>query len=136
MKKILILLVVTIIAVLSFFLYSSRFYPLLNSDDALNILLTHYYKLPKDLYGWGQDRGGTLIPLISQLFHKGMGLSAVLSVSISNYLILILGYIGFSSLLNRKYLKVLLALVIFFPPLRFIDITRFPLGVQYCFCAF
>ncbi len=136
MKKILIPLVVTIIAVLSFFLYSSRFYPLLNSDDALNILLTYYYKLPKDLYGWGLDRGGTLIPLISQLFHKGMGLSAVLSVSISNYLILTLGYIGFSSLLNRKYLKVLLALVIFFPPLRFIDITRFPLGVQYCLFGF
>lgn len=125
-----------ILIILSFFLYSSRYYPLLNSDDALNVLMTFYYKLPQDLYCWGQDRGGTLIPLISQIFHKFLGISAVNSVSISNYLILILGYIGFSSLFQNKFTKLIFALVWFFPPIRFIDINRFPLGMEYSLIGF
>lgn len=121
----------TAIVVISFFLYSSRFYPLLNSDDALNVLMTYYYDLPNDFYCWGQDRGGTFIPLISQIFHKILGFSAVLSVSFSNYLVLLIGYIGFSSLFKNKTTKLLFALLWFFPPIRFIDLTRFPIGVQY-----
>ncbi len=122
--------------IISFFLYSSRYYPLLNSDDALNILMTYYYKLPQDLYCWGQNRGGTLIPLISQLPHKIFGLSPVYSVSVSNYLILILGFLGFSSLFKNKTTKLLFAILWFFPPIRFIDLTRFPLGVQYSLIGF
>ena len=121
----------TAIVVISFFLYSSRFYPLLNSDDALNVLMTYYYDLPNDFYCWGQDRGGTFIPLISQIFHKILGFSAVLSISFSNYLVLLVGYFGFSSLFKNKTTKLLFALLWFFPPLRFIDLTRFPIGVQY-----
>ncbi len=130
-KQILNIIFLTAIIAISFFLYSSRFYPLLNSDDALNVLMTYYYDLPNDFYCWGQDRGGTFIPLISQIFHKIIGFSAVLSVSFSNYLVLFIGYIGFSSLFKNKTTKLLFALLWFFPPIRFIDLTRFPIGVQY-----
>jgi len=124
------------IILLSFFLYSSRFYPLLNSDDALNILVAHYYKLPNDFYCWGQDRGGTLIPLISQIFIKLFNCSALIAVSLSNYLILILGYIGLSSLIKSNYYKIILAIIWFLPFQRFIDIVRFPIGVEYSLIGF
>ena len=101
-------LAVFTIIIISFFLYSSNFYPLLCSDDALNILMAHYYKLPADFYCWGQDRGGTLIPLISQVFIKIFHFSALTSVSLSNYLILILGFLCFSSLFKTKYGKLIL----------------------------
>lgn len=130
-SKILNLIFYTAIVVTSFLLYSSRFYPVLNSDDALNILMTYYYDLPNDFYCWGQDRGGTIIPFISQFFHKILGFSPVLSVSFSNYLILLAGYIGFSSLFKNKSTKLIFALIWFFPPIRFIDLTRFPIGIQY-----
>jgi hypothetical protein len=120
----------------SFFLYSSAYYPLLNSDDALSVLMAHYYKLPNDFYCWGQDRGGTLIPLISQVFIKLFNCSALMAVSLSNYVILILGYIGFSSLFKSRFSKLIFALVLFLPFQRFIDITRFPIGVEYCLIAF
>lgn len=128
--------IIIILIILSFSLYSSRYYPLLNSDDALNILMTFYYKLPQDIYCWGQDRGGTLIPLISQVFHKILGISAVNSVSIANYFLLILGYIGFSSLFQNKFTRLVFAIVWFFPPIRFIDINRFPLGMEYSLIGF
>ncbi len=129
------LLLLTII-LLSFFLYSSRYYPLLNSDDALNVLMAHYYKLPDDFYCWGQDRGGTLIPLISQLFIKLFHCSALVAVSLSNYLLLILGYWGLSSLIKSKYYKIILAVIWFLPVQRYIDLLRFPIGVQYSLLGF
>lgn len=124
------------IVVLSFFLYSSEFYPLLNSDDALNVLMAHYYRLPHDLYCWGQDRGGTLIPLISQLFMRIFHCPALLAVSLSNYLVLILGYIGLSSQIKSNYYKIVLAIIWFLPFQRFIDIVRFPIGVEYSLLGF
>jgi len=126
----------TSLILISFFLYSSRYYPLLNSDDALNVLMTFYYKLPQDFYCWGQDRGGTLIPLISQIPHRVFGLSPINAISLSNYLILILGFIGFSSLFKNKFTKLIFAIVWFFPPIIFIDLTRFPLGVEYSLIGF
>ncbi|MCX6256886.1 MAG: hypothetical protein NTW49_03165 [Bacteroidia bacterium] len=120
-----------IIIVCSFSFYSSCFYPLMNSDDALNILMAHHYKLPADFYCWGQDRGGTLIPLISQVFIKIFHLPAIWSVSLSNYFILILGYIGFSSLFRSSFTRIIFAVAWFFPFFRFIDMMRFPIGVEY-----
>lgn len=98
--------------------------------------MAHYYKLPNDFYCWGQDRGGTLIPLISQLFIKLFDSSALFSVSISNYVILVLGYIGFSSLVKSNYYKVILAFIWFFPFQRFIDLVRYPIGVEYSLIGF
>ncbi|MGZ4056229.1 MAG: hypothetical protein ACXVDZ_09570 [Bacteroidia bacterium] len=123
-----------IIAV-SYRLYSSRYYSALNSDDTLSILMTQYYKLPHDIYCWGQDRGGTLVPLISQLFFRGFHFSAVNSVSITNYLLLIIGFIGFSDLLKNKSAKIIFAIFWFLPPLWYIDMLRFPYGMEYCLIA-
>ena len=123
---------ISVIVGISYRLYSSRYYPLLDSDDALSVLMTHYYKLPTDIYCWGQNRGGTLIPFISQLFYKGFGFSEINAVSISNYLLLIIGFLGFSSLFKNKFTKILFAFFWFFPPMWFINSLRYPYGVQYC----
>jgi len=124
-----ILIVIIILTSSSF--YSSNFYPLLNSDDALNILMAHYYQLPHDVYAWGQDRGGTLIPMIAQIFIKLFGCPAVTAVSLSNYLVLIAGFFGFSTLFKTKSSKLLLAVIWFLPFQRFVDISRFPVGMGY-----
>jgi len=125
-----------VIVTLSYSFYASSNYPLLNSDDGMAILMSHYFELPKDMYCWGQDRLGSLIPLISQFFIKTCGASAMTAVSLSNYLILILGYIGFSSLFKSRYSKIVFALIWFLPFQRFIDITRYTIGVEYSLIAF
>jgi hypothetical protein len=93
--------------------------------------MAHYYELPHDFYCWGQDRGGTLIPLLSQIFIKIFHCSALWAVSLSNYVILILGYVCLSSLIKSKYYRIIFAIMWFLPFQRFIDITRFPIGVGY-----
>ncbi|MEO7081240.1 MAG: hypothetical protein ABIY71_06915, partial [Flavobacteriales bacterium] len=89
------------------------------------------YSLPHDLYCWGQDRGGTLIPLIGQFFHGALGISLIWSVSLSNYLIVVLGGLGFMQCFERRSSKVMFALLWLLPPWRFVDMLRFPFGVQY-----
>ena len=133
--KLLFNLIVSLIIGISFFTFSPLFYPLLSSDDALNILIAHYYNLPDDIYCWGQDRGGTLIPMISQLFIGILNWPVLLSVSISYYLILITGYFCFSSFFESNYSKIIFALVWFLPFQRFVELLRYPIGMEYSLIA-
>src|SRR3954469_23202364 len=135
MKGKLYLLVVGLICLLSFRCYSSLFYPILNSDNAVTILMIYYFKLPHDLYFWGQDRMGSLIPLIGQIFFKIFNLSALRSEAIVHYLILLAGFLAFASFLKSNFLKIIFAIIWFFPPIRLIDTIQLYSGVEYSLIA-
>ena len=135
MKNLLYCVGVSVVIALSFLFYSSNFYPLLGSDDAIQVLMIHDFKLPHDLYFWGQDRYGSLIPLLGQIFYKGLGISPLTSESISHYLLLVAGYFAFASFFKSKSSKLILALVWFFPPIRMIDLLRLNLGEEYSLLA-
>jgi hypothetical protein len=130
-KQLILILSVGTIIILSFLLFSSVFYPLFNSDDGVTVLMLHYFKLPRDLYFWNQDRVGSIIPLIGQLFYKGLGLSSLWSESIAHYLILILGYLSLSTLLKSNFSKIVFAVIWFFPIMHFIGLVRYTFGLQY-----
>ncbi|MCX8143188.1 MAG: hypothetical protein N3F62_02895 [Bacteroidia bacterium] len=134
MKKIS-LLIIGLIFLLSFRFYSSLFYPLLNSDNAVTILMVYYFKLPNDLYFWGQDRMGSIIPLIGQIPFKIFNISALTSEAIVHYLILLLGFFSFSHFLKSYFLKIVFAIIWFFPPMRLIDVTQFAFGIHYSLIA-
>ena len=127
---------VAFIILSSFFLYSLAYNPLVTSDDALNVLMAYDYQIPPDFYCWGQDRGGTIIPLISQFFIHVLNLSPILSVSLSNYLLLTLGFIGFSKLFKQPFTLIIFAVLWFFPYERFINILSFPIGMSYSLIGF
>jgi hypothetical protein len=120
-----------LIILFSFINFSYRFYPLLNADMAINILMTPGYQLPGDLYAWGQDRGGTLIPMLSNLLYRLVPVTPVSAVSIIHYLILICGYLAATTLLKSRSGKFFLVLLWFFPPWHFTDFVLFPFGTQF-----
>lgn len=128
-------IVVGLIFLLSFRFYSSLYYPILNSDNALTVLMIHYFKLPDDLYCWGLNRIGSIIPLIGQIFFKIFNFSAIASEAITRYLILLLGFLAFSSFLKSHFYKIIFAVIWFFPPMRLIDITQFYVGIHYSLFA-
>ena len=134
MKKHVILLIqYAAIIVISFFLYSSLFYPLLNSDDAVSILMLHNFRLPEDLFFWGQDRVGSVIPLLGQIPYKLLGINHLWSESLIHYLILIAGFSAFSTFLNSKTSKIIFAVLWFLPIDAFLGLTRYSFGIQYSF---
>lgn len=122
---------IAIIIVVSFFLYSSNYYPLLNSDDAIIVLMTHYFHFPDDIFYWGQSRGGALTPMIGQVFKYVFHCRAITAVSLSNYTILLIGFLGLSSLFKNKQTKIMFAIIWFLPFQRFVDITRFYIAIEY-----
>jgi len=120
-----------LVILFSFINFSYRFYPLLNADMAINILMTPGYHLPHDLYAWGQDRGGSLIPLLSNLLYRLVPISPVSAVSVVHYLILIIGFFSATTLFKLKISRIFLALLWFFPPWHFADFVLFPFGTQF-----
>ncbi|MCB0397368.1 MAG: hypothetical protein KDD36_11970 [Flavobacteriales bacterium] len=126
---------IVLLFVVSFRMYSALYYPLLNSDNAVTILMIHYFQWPDDLYFWLQDRMGSLIPLLGQPLHHGLGVSALATESVVHYGILLAGYLAFASFLQKPASKLILAVVWFFPPLRMIDHIQFSFGIHYSLLA-
>ena len=93
--------------------------------------MIHNFNLPKDLYFWGGNRFGSLVPLIGQIFNKICAFSPIVSESFAHYLLLIMGFFGFSSLFKSKFNKIIFAVIWFLPPLRMIDILKTGMGEQY-----
>ena len=121
---------ILLIILLSFFTFSENFFPLLNSDMAVNIVMTPSFSFPHDIYFWGQDRSGNLIPLIAHIVYVVTGWQPVVIVSIVHYLILTAGFWALTRFVKTGYGRIVLALVWFFPPWHFLDFLRILYGVQ------
>lgn len=93
--------------------------------------MIHDFNFPRDIYYWGANRFGSFIPLFAQVFYKGLHLSPIVSESITHYLLLIAGFLGFASLFKSNTLKIIFAIAWFLPPARMIDILKLSQGQQY-----
>lgn len=120
-----------IIILISFYFFSNRYSAAVSSDDALSVLILSDFQLPEAIYSWGQDRGGSIVPLIGQLFYKLFNFSPLWSEGLSRYLILIVGYFAYASFLKNKNAKILLALLYFLPPIYFVGFTKYSWGLLY-----
>lgn len=108
------------------------YFPALNSDDGINILMVHSFSIPENLYFWGQDRYGSFIPLLANPLLKIFSLRAEVAESVVHFGVLILGFFSFASFLKSRYIKILFALFFFFPPYHMIEFFRNNIGLSYC----
>ena len=123
------------IIVLSYRFLSIRYYPLLNSDDALNVLMAVDYPWPETVYCWAQDRGGTLIPLISHVLIKVFNISPINATSLTGYFLIFIGFFCLARLIKSKFYRIILAVAWFFPFTRFVDLVRYPIALGYSLFA-
>lgn len=126
---------IIVIIVLSFFSFSEAFYPYLNSDSALNILMTHTYSLPQDIYCWGQDRGGTLIPFIGHIIYKVFSIHPIYACALSHYLVLTIGFVFLAKMLKSGLSRMILAVAWFIPPAHLVDYVLYPFSTQFSLLA-
>jgi hypothetical protein len=108
------------------------YFPALNSDDGINILMVHSFKIPENLYFWGQDRYGSLIPLLANPICVFFSIRAEIAESIVHFGILILGFFSLAYFLKTILSKLLFAFVFFFPPYHMIEFFRNNIGLSYC----
>jgi hypothetical protein len=134
-SSLLYILAATILFILSARAFAACFNPKLNSDHAIHILMAYHLKLPEDLYYWGQDRLGSLVPILSHILLKITALPSVVSVSYVQYFLLLIGFIAFASLIKDNLLKIAFAFAWFLPLRPFTELLAIsqPYGPQMAF---
>jgi hypothetical protein len=127
--------VITLIIILSARSHMAMNEVRLNSDHAIHVLMTQDLVLPNDLYYWGQDRLGSIVPILAHGIMRVFSLSPVVAVSISQYFFLLLGFFAFASLIKNIGLRVVFALVWFLPLVAMTELLRIsqPYGPQMAF---
>ncbi|NET52811.1 MAG: hypothetical protein F6K09_30310 [Merismopedia sp. SIO2A8] len=118
------LLVVIFIVGLSFRALAPQFSPNLNSDHAVHVMMTYDLQLPNDLYFWGQDRLGSLVPIVSHFALKLVPIAPVAMVGIVSYLVLLVAYCCFASFFQGILSKLLLATAFFLPLRLYVEILH------------
>jgi hypothetical protein len=103
------------LVVLSFCFYAPCFYPLYNSDHAIHALMSYDLEFPRDLYYWGQNRLGSLLPMLTYPFVKLFRIQPLFMVSIMHYLLLLIPVLIISKFIKRKWILFVLFLAVFFP---------------------
>jgi hypothetical protein len=129
------LLVVVIAFLLSFRSFAPYLTSNLSSDHAIHILMAYHLKLPDDLYYWGQNRLGSVVPILGHLVLKVLPLSPIVAVSYVQYFLLLVGFFCFASLFRSTTAKILFALVWFLPLRSSVELLMIgqPYGAQYAF---
>ena len=127
------IVLVTLFFCLSFRSFAAYLTPNLNSDHAVHILMTYDLRLPQDLYYWGQDRLGSLLPILSNQLSEVFSIVPVKAASYTQYFLILLGYLSLSSLFKSTIAKLIFALAWFLPLNYFIELLMIaqPYGPQF-----
>jgi hypothetical protein len=119
-----------LIILFSFLNFSALFFPLLDANTAITILMTPGFSVPGDLYFWGQNFAGNLVPFLAQLLCISYRFPPDMAVSVVHYSILIAGFLASSTLFRSRSHKLLLAIVWFFPSWYFLGHITSIFGIQ------
>jgi hypothetical protein len=135
MENLLWIAIVSFIFILSFRAFAPYLAPNLNSDNAIHILMAYHLKLPDDLYYWGQDRLGSIVPILGHFLLKLLPLSPVEAVSYVQYFLLLVGFLCFASLFRNPISKIAFALIWFLPLRVLTELIHIgqPYGAQLAF---
>ncbi len=106
---------VLLVAMTSFITYSPLFHPYFNSDHGVHVLMSYRFDYPEALFYWGQNRLGSLLPLVTHGFVKWLGIHPLIAISIVNHIFLLTIFFILSIPLKKTGYKLILCLFIFFP---------------------
>lgn len=136
-SRMLYIFLLPIVFILSFRSFAAVLYPDLNSDNAIHVLMAYDLKLPDDLYYWGQDRLGSLIPIIGHIILKLFPLSPIEVISLVQYLIIAVGFLSFAALFKSIKSKIIFAIAWFLPLNCFSELIQptHPYALQFTFIA-
>lgn len=103
----------------STFLFSPLTYPIITSDNAVHAYMAMDFSIPENLYYWGQDRLGSLLPMVGFVLFKATGWNPTICVSIVQALFFGAA-IGLTvALFNDFWARMLIVIAILFPYFKF-----------------
>jgi hypothetical protein len=123
-------LLLLLIVIFSFYNFADINFPFLNSNMAVNSLMAQGLNFPGDFYSWGQDRGGSLVAMLANLLVEAYKFPPVMAVSFIHYFILIAGFFALASFFRNRNLRLIFALIWFFPCWHFLAQVTSLFGIQ------
>ena len=115
---------IVLIFILSFRAFAGFLASDFDSDQAVHVMMAYDLQLPEDLYYWGQNRLGSLLPVVSHGLLKISSLTPIEAISYAQYGFLTIGYLCFISLFRKTISKVIFAIVWFLPPIPFLKLVE------------
>lgn len=100
---------------LSYYLFGPHQSYFFSSDQAIHVLMSLDFKIPEDAYYWGQDRLGSLLPLISYPLVKALPIHPILILGLVQFVILTILFLVIGSRIKSFAGKVLVFVTLFFP---------------------
>ena len=92
--------------------------------------MTPGYNIFGDFYFWGQNFAGNLVPFLAKLLCTSYRFPPDMAVSVVHYGILIAGFLAVSTLFSSRHIKLLLAIIWFFPSWYFLGQVTSIFGIQ------
>lgn len=115
---------VLVIVLLSIKIISVAFSTSYNSDVALHVLMIDRFEFLVDNYIWGETYLGSLFPLVGSVIKDIFGFESLHIALFLQYLCLLVTYLySIHLFVSNKYLRILLAVALFFPPISFINLV-------------
>lgn len=108
------ILFITLLVSISFYFYAPCNSPLYNSDHAVHTLMSYDFTLPRDMFYWGQNRLGSLFPMVCYPFIKLFHIHPLYVVSVMNYIFLLITTLLVASFIKNKWIALALAMAVFF----------------------
>lgn len=116
----LIYIILGLIVIFLFYWKFSVFNYQINSDNAIHILMIENSFFPYDLYYWGQDRLGSLIPYVGRIFYH-IGFNSLSASAMSQGFLLLLSCYFLSYDLKNYLLIVGLTIFVLLPIYPFLN---------------
>lgn len=113
-NKFIVNLVQALLFVLFVFTFGVAFFPTLDADHAIQVIMIDHLSFPADLYYMGQDRIGSIIPGIAWPFYQ-IGFSALMATTIAQIIILGISANVLSKLFHQPVLAISASIVLLFP---------------------
>lgn len=99
----------------SFYYYAPCNYKFFNSDNAIQVLMSFSFSWPRDVYYWGQNRLGSLLPFIASLLLSFIKIHPLYICSFVQYMLLAIPSFIICECFKSTWVKLSLLILIFFP---------------------
>lgn len=103
-----------VLTVLSALRYGAYFYPYLNSDMAMHVLMARGFELHHSLWYWGQTRLGSLLPMLAFIPWK-LGVDPLKAVTLVQYAMVSSTLVLFGLIMRNVWATLFFSLLFLFP---------------------
>ena len=114
MNRVIPVIVLLLLLVVFTFTFGVAYFPTLDADNAVQVIMIDHLSFPSDLYYLGQDRIGSIVPGLGWIFYQ-FGATPIWAVTLTQILIFLLSGLILTRLFKNPLIACLALVIMLFP---------------------